>query len=313
MLEVTKHGQTILFDVSDVDKNNPGSVHQHLFQGDFYEEPFLDYIRSLDLHGTYVDAGAYIGTHSLYFAAICNAKRVYAFEPRSVPRERLTKNISANNLHSVVTVSDHGLAATQREVTVRLDRSSETFTCMPLDDLVKEPVDLMKIDVEGMELDVLRGATRILTESTPVIFAEAHNQELLALLQEYLGGFGYVQTGRVFNASPTYEFVKIPEVHLRIPSSPTTNNLEQVQEQLAKYRKWAWAQAAQINNLHQDLQIANQQTAMLKRQLTAARRSFSFRIGRATTLALRAAKKNPLRAPEAWVQGFYGPDSLLEK
>jgi hypothetical protein len=57
---------------------------------------------------------------------------------------------------------------------------------------------------------VLRGGTRILDWHRPVVFAEAWEPSLAAELKTLLREFGYRPTGRVFNATPTYEFVAPP-------------------------------------------------------------------------------------------------------
>ena len=47
-----------------------------------------------------------------------------------------------------------------------------------LDNIVSRPVDILKIDVEGAELDVLHGATRIMREDQPVVLMELHSENL---------------------------------------------------------------------------------------------------------------------------------------
>ena len=47
-----------------------------------------------------------------------------------------------------------------------------------LDDIVSRPVDILKLDVEGAELDVLRGAVRIMTEDKPIVLMELHSENL---------------------------------------------------------------------------------------------------------------------------------------
>jgi FkbM family methyltransferase len=214
VIEVTKHGKTVLFDDTGIDPEQPGSVRAYLFKGGFYEEAFLDYIRSLGRTGVYVDAGAYIGTHTLYFAVLCGATHVHSFEPRARMRDELLRNVAANDLEDRVTVHDIGLSSKRTRVEVSLDRVDESFDCAPLDEIVEGDVAVIKIDVEGMEAEVLRGARRILSTSSPVIFAEAHQEEELAEIGKVLEEFGYYRTGRVFNASPTYEFAKADELSI---------------------------------------------------------------------------------------------------
>lgn len=67
-----------------------------------------------------------------------------------------------------------------------------------LDDLWKEigspPVRFVKVDVEGAEADVLRGAQMMLRATLPVLLLEANCQEALIRLQELLDQIGYTLT-----------------------------------------------------------------------------------------------------------------------
>jgi hypothetical protein len=89
-----------------------------------------------------------------------------------------------------------------------------------MDNVVGGKVTLIKIDVEGMEREVLAGATDVLRRHYPVVFAEAWTEDAKNRLSEMLKPLGYAWTGRVFNSTPTYEFAYVPlldrfEMHLR--------------------------------------------------------------------------------------------------
>jgi len=200
-----------------------GRIEERLRIGRFYEEQLLQYIESLGLGGTYVDVGAFVGTHTLFFAAYCPARRIHAFEPRTRFFETLRRHLALNQLEERVTVHPLGLSDREESVPVVLDGRKETIVCRPLDDLIDEPVSVMKIDVEGMEAKVLAGASRILRESRPILFLESHTHEELDQQAALLAPYGYRVTGRVFNSTPTYEFAapgsptvpprRLPQVH----------------------------------------------------------------------------------------------------
>lgn len=207
MIEIKYADKICRFDDEGVDPEHPGTMYGPMIQGRFYEHAFLDYIASLEIPGTYVDVGACIGTHTVFFALYCPSGRVYAFEPRSVQMRRLRRNVELNQVHGRVIASEWALSDSRGRVEVSLDRRNHVLRTRRLDTLVREPVAVIKLDVEGMEAQALGGARRMLRRYRPRVFAEAHTEEDVARILAVLEPYGYRATGRVFNASPTYEFV----------------------------------------------------------------------------------------------------------
>lgn len=210
MITVEHEGVVCRFDDTGIDRERPGLIAGALLKGVFYEQPFLQYIRSLEVPGVYVDIGAAIGTHTIYFAMLCNADRVYAFEPLRHNFDRLNSNLTLNNLTDRVVPMKLAVSDQAGEMRLTLAQFSEVVPTDRLDNLIHEPVSVIKIDVEGMEPQVLRGMGRILTTDRPRIFAEAGTAAELAGIRLVLGRYGYGPTGRVFNSTPTYEFTPIP-------------------------------------------------------------------------------------------------------
>jgi FkbM family methyltransferase len=208
VIEVSYRGRICRFDGEPAyGRENPGIIYAALLKGRFYEHAFLDYIRSLQIRGVYVDVGAYIGTHSLFFALMCPSTRVYAFEPRDDIYERLGKNIALNEQGKKIKAHPWGLSDRTGQVSVTLDRKQWVLDCRRLDDIVQGRVDVIKIDVEGMEPRVIDGAARTLARWRPLIFAEAGKPHEYETLVACMARHRYRPSGRVFNATPTYEFV----------------------------------------------------------------------------------------------------------
>ena len=90
-------------------------------------------------------------------------------------------------------------ASALREIDVTIRR---------LDSMVRAkevpPPNLIKIDVEGAELDVLRGASEVLQSAKPVVYIETHSAALDQQCQEELGRLGY-GVRRLESNSPTGE------------------------------------------------------------------------------------------------------------
>jgi FkbM family methyltransferase len=169
------------------------------------------FLSALDLAGKRVyDVGAFLGYKALYFAR--RAQHVLAYEPNPHTRERLMRNIELNALTNV-TVRPVGLGSAPATVEARWDESRPgecstvsgrgQHTCMfevtTLDaeaDAFGAP-DLVKIDVEGLECEVIRGAFRMLESQRPDLFIEMHGwgfDDKMARVHEMFGllsGFGY--------------------------------------------------------------------------------------------------------------------------
>ncbi|NIS52912.1 MAG: FkbM family methyltransferase, partial [Phycisphaerae bacterium] len=67
-------------------------------------------------------------------------------------------------------------------------------------------ITLVKVDVEGHELKVLKGGERTLAHNRPALFLEIRNRSQHKAITEYLKGFGYAQVGSVFQDATAFEF-----------------------------------------------------------------------------------------------------------
>ena len=76
-------------------------------------------------------------------------------------------------------------------------------------------IGMIKIDVEGMELDVLKGAKEILLKQRPHLFIEAKNNLEFQKIYNYLIKFKYIPMS-VWAKTPVYHFVYKPSLILKI-------------------------------------------------------------------------------------------------
>jgi len=170
----------------------------------------------------FYDIGAHFGLHTLAFSLIAGKSgKVYAFEPHPLNKERLTKNISENialcnniividkaitdykgsvnfemitDLESGWSSSSRILKENERTKDTDVKRNIEVATDA-LDNLVDDGTilkpDFIKIDVEGEEFKVLKGAIKTLLHFKPVLFIEIHSIECMYLIQNELNELGY--------------------------------------------------------------------------------------------------------------------------
>jgi len=220
VLSTTRHGVELVLD--DGSFEVAPWVYRPALDDGWYEEEFLEHVRSSGRHGIYVDVGAHLGTATIWFGALCPATLVHAIEPVARYAEVLRRNVAANGLGDKVRVHQIGLGRVRGMATNHLSREhqvgfdgdvdeahaiDETFSVRRLDDVVHGRVAVLKVDVEGMEADVLQGASRILDWHRPTVYAEAWDKNFVADIDGVLRNFGYQSSGRVFNATPTYEFI----------------------------------------------------------------------------------------------------------
>jgi FkbM family methyltransferase len=185
----------------------------------FYESELLETLRRFVEPGDLVvDVGANIGNHTVFLAGVCGC-RVLAVEPHPLAFAILSENIRANNLQSLVTAHRVALgrekgSADFEPMTVAHNLGGSTLRIdghgveiATLDELLAgRRARLLKIDVEGMELSVLRGAERALRKGRPLVCVEAKEEAEFAEVFDYLSGFGLF-VGSVHNFSPTHVFL----------------------------------------------------------------------------------------------------------
>ena len=159
-----------------------------------------------------VDVGASVG--QLTIAMLPASRSVVAFEPRPKQARELTAMFNALGAAvqvEAVALSDHTGSATMRVVAGAPGRSTidanNALTDLQddnivtidvpvkrLDDLQLEDIGLLKIDVEGHELGVLRGAANTIARNRPNIVVESeerHHPGAVAAIVGLLGGLGY--------------------------------------------------------------------------------------------------------------------------
>jgi FkbM family methyltransferase len=219
LITVERHGHEIVF--PDV----PGGTevpytYRDFESGGWYEADFLEHIRSVGREGVYVDIGAHMATATTFFAVLCPSTRVHAIEPVTRFADQVDRVIAANGLGDKVVLHRVGVSDEPGTATNHLAAEhqqgfheagaarsvDETFEVTTLDDLISDPVAVIKIDVEGMEGRVLRGADRILRNDKPTVYLEALDRAALREVKAALAPYGYRPTGAVFNSSPTFEF-----------------------------------------------------------------------------------------------------------
>lgn len=185
-LQITKtrlFGEEILF-ATDQPEDLIQSYH---LQGVFYEPDELMLMsKRFPKGGRLLDIGSNVGNHTVFFGKILKASHIKSIEVNPRIIEILKTNIAINNLSEVCDISHLGFGlhsetienasigwtednigggrvSTDGEGDIRLIKGDDIFDC---------DFDLVKIDVEGLEIEVLKGMSDFIGRYKPDMFIE---------------------------------------------------------------------------------------------------------------------------------------------
>lgn len=228
VLTASEHGSLIVnrFDGHIVDESKGYGVGFQLLNTSFYDQPEVDLVlKLLDLRRKHygdgvmaIDCGANIGVHTVEWAKHMNGwGEVLAFEPQERLYYALAGNIALNNcfnaralqaavgseqgiikiplVNYLAPASFGSLELKKREKTEYIgqiiDYSEETMVdaqVMTLDSFNLSRLDLIKMDVEGMEIEALQGSTKCIGNHHPILLVEvikSDKKELRRLLERF--------------------------------------------------------------------------------------------------------------------------------
>jgi len=181
-----------------------------------YCEAETDVFRQLVRPGMIVvEAGSNIGAHTVMLARACTPGRLIAFEPQQRAFQLLCANLTMNEIENVAAYPeavgaasgmvelpavDYAIAGNFGSVSPRPAQSQgeawhegRMVRLRTIDSLELPACGLIKVDVEGWEAGVLRGAAATIARYRPILYVEndraAQQAELIALID----ALGYVQ------------------------------------------------------------------------------------------------------------------------
>jgi FkbM family methyltransferase len=150
-----------------------GNIYAGLHE--FHDMAFaLHFLRAGDV---FADVGANVGSYTILASGVARAHTI-AFEPDPGTAERLHRNVQLNGISDLVSIHVAAVGENAGSARFSIDRDTEnhvvttdegTWREVPIESLdtaVGERIPaLIKIDVEGYEAQVLRGARRVLADS----------------------------------------------------------------------------------------------------------------------------------------------------
>jgi FkbM family methyltransferase len=190
-----------------VNTNDTFMGQAYLHYGECCEHEIDVLLSLLRFPGLVVDVGANMGAHTVPVAIELarQGRTMLAFEPQPVIFQQLCANLALNGLMNVLALpyacgSEPGVVTFaapdyRREgnfggVSMSAHGGISavlTAPCHPLDEMVRQsPVALIKIDVEGFELEVLKGARNTIERCHPAMYVENDRVEKSAPLIQWL-------------------------------------------------------------------------------------------------------------------------------
>lgn len=186
----SKHGTFIHFRNDD-----PIGACLHYY-GEWAQQEFDFFDQFLTAQSNVLDVGANIGTHAVYFSKKCYQGNVVAIEPQIYIFEMLAANLLINGCYNAVPVHagasskagvakmvninpfvEHKINYGEFKINDNTDKGIET-NIITLDTYASlNKFNLIKMDVEGLEVDVLDGATKILKEHKPFLYVEFNSKQ----------------------------------------------------------------------------------------------------------------------------------------
>jgi len=175
--------------------------------GHFCEEEELRYVRQfVGRCDSIVEVGAAVGNHTIFFAKALSPQAINVFDANASAVEQIKDN-AALNFDTLggpkITVHHAAVGATPGHMRI----FDQDVTVVRLDDELKEHVDFIKIDVDGMEMEVLEGCRGLLARDRPKVMIEVQN-ELKERFRAFIREYDYVIEREMVRTADTNYFLR---------------------------------------------------------------------------------------------------------
>ncbi len=162
----------------------------------------------------FLDGGGYVGWYTIRAGrAVGNSGRVVALEPDTLNRRQLERNLALNKLENVLILPlalwshsetvgwRHGEEPVWHRVRNEGELTQQSVSIDELaDKLALGRLDWIKLDIEGAEVEALRGASRTLRDYGPKLFIEVH--ETKDVVETILHEAGYKVIRELYDQLP---------------------------------------------------------------------------------------------------------------
>jgi len=197
-------------------------ISKELIKGNFWEPELLPvFNKYINKDSVVIEVGSYFGDHTVYLSKIAHS--VYAYEGFKRNYYHLITNIFLNNCFNVYPLNYViGNGETVREARdvdewgpdwsynaagARFVAGTDITTYL-LDDLYFTKVDFIKIDTEGMDLNVMLGGEKLILKNRPIIVFE-YNEPISVPFKEYENYLNYINYS--YEKIGWYNYLALPK------------------------------------------------------------------------------------------------------
>lgn len=189
--------------------NSIGHIKEVEKTGAFFEIHMLSAIEKLPYRpGICIDIGANVGNHTVFFSKFCKFDNVLSFEPSPNSFDLLLENVMSNDCKNVL-CKNMAVGSEYGKISMTSDQNNPSWNKVVSGSDIQIVrietslnVALMKIDVEGHELEVIKGAYDVIEREKPELFIEWH-YGYKPILDALPKGYRYVKT---YNNAPSHHF-----------------------------------------------------------------------------------------------------------
>lgn len=159
-----------------------------------YEEEIIshqyfdaDLIKYKEDGEVFVDCGCFDFATSRYLSEKCSVKKVYAFEADPLNIEKIRRGVEQSNIRNVE-IFDKGVWSKKGTLHFMSNGTTAAYAAdeagadtvdvevVSLDETIKEPVSFIKMDIEGSELEALKGAKGLIAAYMPKLAVSAYHK-----------------------------------------------------------------------------------------------------------------------------------------
>lgn len=163
-----------------------------------YKQYFDKNIMKFSENEVFVDCGGFIGdTVSLFIDNVQSFKKIHVYEPDPINYRKATKLLSKNEKDNIDKIQFHNTGVGIENISSKMslsglgskisDNGDYDVQIVSLDDDIHEPITFIKMDIEGFELDALKGArNHILSNKPKLAICVYHKPDDLWEIPEYI-------------------------------------------------------------------------------------------------------------------------------